>query len=199
MKSAIAMLLLIISILTLSACHSGTPDVSESGADVPEISTEPSAESSQTDSVAEPSALQNPDIAWDEITADGVNEDLLIDNVDTAILEAIASEFQSLCEEIAAREEADQEYVLRGGWIQDIPVSPQYLAVVARGDTAMKPLYMIIYKSENQGLYEYICALALEELSGFDLVNDDGEKWATSKEFLSMFDQAVIKEKNIQK
>ena len=38
----------------------------------------------------------------------------------------------------------------------------------------MKPLYWIIYKSPEAGLYEYICARALAELSGYPPENDDG-------------------------
>lgn len=61
------------------------------------------------------------------------------------------------------------------------------------GNQAVKPLYWIIYKSENQGMYEQICALALDKLSGYDFDEDgDGIKWSTSKEFLEEFIQPVL-------
>ena len=54
---------------------------------------------------------------------------------------------------------------------------------------AIKPLYLIIYKSPNQGSYEYICAMALSKLVNFDDITDS---WSTSKEFLEKFNQKVI-------
>ena len=54
------------------------------------------------------------------------------------------------------------------------------------GEAAMKPLYLILYKSQNAGLYEYICANALYELSGYDF------EWANSKEFMENFNKKII-------
>lgn len=68
-----------------------------------------------------------------------------------------------------------------------------YQNVLDMGAAAMKPLYLIIYKSPNTGLYEYICAMALDELSGYDFSNENpGEVWANSKDFLALFDQNVL-------
>mgnify|MGYP006948544004 CR=1 FL=1 len=52
--------------------------------------------------------------------------------------------------------------------------SDRYKKVLGMGEAAMKPLYWIIYKSPEAGLYEYICARALAELSGYPPENDDG-------------------------
>lgn len=60
------------------------------------------------------------------------------------------------------------------------------------GKDAIKPLYLIIYKSPNQGSYEYICAMALSKLVNF---NDVIDSWSTSKEFLEMFNQKVISDR----
>ena len=58
------------------------------------------------------------------------------------------------------------------------------------GNPAMKPLYWIIYKSPNAGMYEYICAMALYELSGYDFLNEDGSlSWTNSKEFVERFNE----------
>ena len=60
----------------------------------------------------------------------------------------------------------------------------------------MMPLYWIIYKSSNSGQYEYICATALYELSGYDFSNSDGTlKWSTSEELLKLFNDEVLNEK----
>lgn len=196
MKSSVTVTLLLIITLMLFGCHSGNHAESSNESDFQQSSPSVSSESSQPIvseiTSGEQPASQNTVITWEEISSDGVNEELLTRNIDTAVLEKIASKFQTLCENIAAKEDADPDYVLRGGWIEDIPISQQYLSVIDMGSRAMKPLYMIIYKSDNQGLYEYICCLALEELSGYDLENKAGDKWATSKEFLTMFNEKLL-------
>ena len=60
------------------------------------------------------------------------------------------------------------------------------------GSDAIKPLYLIIYKSPNQGSYEYICAMALSKLVNFDNVT---YSWSTSKGFLEKFNQKVISDR----
>lgn len=55
----------------------------------------------------------------------------------------------------------------------------------------MKPLYLILYKSPNAGMYEYICAQALYELSGYEF------EWENSKEFLEKFNEKVLTEGNV--
>lgn len=138
----------------------------------------------------------NKVITWEEITDEGINEVELFNNLDLQLLEKIASLFQNLDKEIAEKEIVSPEYVLRGNWVQDIIKSEQYKEVISIGKKAMKPLYWIIYKSDNQGRYEYICALALEELSGFNFDEDGDEvKWASSKEFLKEFNKKVISNK----
>lgn len=135
----------------------------------------------------------NQTITWEEITKDGVDEQELLNNINTDVLEEIADLLQTLDKEIAEKERNSPEYVLRGEWVKDISESEQYNKVISMGNEAMKPLYWIIYKSENQGRYEYMCALALDELSGFDFDEDgDGVKWASSKELLEEFDKKVI-------
>jgi len=132
-------------------------------------------------------------ITWNEITKDGVDEQELLDNINMDILEEIANLFQTLDKEIAEKENISPEYVLRGNWVTDVIESEQYKKVISMGNKAMKPLYWIIYKSNNEGRYEYICALALEELSNFNFDEDgDGMKWASSKEFLEEFNTKVI-------
>lgn len=132
-------------------------------------------------------------ITWDEITKDGVDEQKLLNNINTDVLEEIAILFQNLDKEIAEKENISPEYVLRGDWLKDVIESEQYKKVISMGNKAQKPLYWIIYRSHSEGRYEYICALALEELSNFDFDEDrDGMKWASSKEFLEEFDRKVV-------
>ncbi len=131
-------------------------------------------------------------IEWDEITKDGVNEELLFQNVDTKDLEKISTLLQSLTAEIAQKEKEDINFYLSAGWYEYALNSEQYNEVINMGNDAIKPLYLIIYKSPNQGSYEYICAMALSKLVNFDDVTDS---WSTSKEFLEKFNQKVISNK----
>ena len=53
----------------------------------------------------------------------------------------------------------------------------------------MKPLYLIIYKSSNRGVYEYLCAYALYQISGYDFF------WSTTDVFMEKFNEQILKEK----
>ena len=128
-------------------------------------------------------------IEWNEITENGVNEELLLKNVDTKYLERIATLLQSLSAEIAQKEQEDIDFYLSAGWYKYTLESQQFNEVIKMGNDAIKPLYLIIYKSPNQGSYEYICAMALSKLVNFDNVTDS---WSTSDEFLEKFNQKVI-------
>lgn len=131
-------------------------------------------------------------IEWNEITEDGVNEEILLQNVDINSLEKIATLLQSLSSEIAQKEQEDINFYLSGGWYKYILDSQQFNEVIDMGNDAIKPLYLIIYKSPNQGSYEYICAMALSKLVNFDNVSDS---WSTSKGFLEKFNQKIINNK----
>ena len=133
-------------------------------------------------------------IEWNEITEDGVNEKLLVQNVNIKDLEKIATLLQSLSEEIAQKEKEDINFYLSAGWYKYTLDSQQFNEVINMGNDAIKPLYLIIYKSPNQGSYEYICAMALSKLVDFDDVTDS---WSTSKEFLEKFNKKVISNREI--
>lgn len=128
-------------------------------------------------------------IKWDEISNEGVNEELLFKNINVKKLERIATLLQSLSKEIAEKEKEDIEFILSAGWYKYTLDSPQFNEVINMGNSAIKPLYWIIYKSSNQGSYEYTCAMALSKLVDFDNKNDS---WSTSKEFLEKFNQKII-------
>lgn len=133
-------------------------------------------------------------IEWNEITENGVNEELLLKNADTKYLKKIATLLQSLSAEIAQKEQEDIDFYLSAGWYKYTLESQQFNEVINMGNDAIKPLYLIIYKSPNQGSYEYICAMALSKLVNFDNVTNS---WSTSKEFLEKFNQKVISNREI--
>lgn len=106
-------------------------------------------------------------------------------NIDTETLETIAAELQALCDEVIEEEQQNPEIMFTEGFTR-VFEKERYKKVIGMGDIAMKPLYLIIYKSENSGMYEYICARALYDLSGFDF------DWINSEEFLEKFNNVIL-------
>lgn len=129
-------------------------------------------------------------VEWNEVTKDGVDEELLLKNVDTELLTQIARELQTLVGEELEDERENPEIVITEGFPR-VFKSERYKKVLNMGTSAMKPLYLILYKSPNAGMYEYICANALYELSGYDF------EWENSKEFLEKFNEKVLTEGNV--
>lgn len=139
---------------------------------------------------------RNEDVVWDEVTENGVDEELLLKNIDEKTLTFIAQQFQDICTKIGEKEKKDKFYWLKGEWYHDVMDSKQYHNVILLGNKAMKPLFLIIYKSPIAGLYEWICSKALTEISGFDFSNENnGAGWGNSKECLEMFIDRVLEQK----
>ncbi len=128
------------------------------------------------------------EIKWEEITEDGINEELLLQNIDVDILNQIGSELQTLVDEAYAEERANPEIIVTEGWARILEYD-RFKRVVDIGVPAMKPLYLIIYKSSNRGVYEYLCAYALYQISGYDFF------WSTTDEFMEKFNEQILKEK----
>ncbi len=120
-----------------------------------------------------------------------IDEAQFVRNLDTSALQMIAEEIQSLLAEIEEKERADPQYVFEGRWNQDFRASEHYHAVLGLGLAAIKPAYYIIYKSEYAGLYEYILASAIDELSGYEYAVTQDRTWATSRQFLQMYNDKV--------
>ena len=131
------------------------------------------------------------DISWNEISSEGVNEQLLFENVNTTDLEKIALLLQNLASEIAEKEKEDFEFVFEAKWYGYTVESEQFNQVLNMGKRALKPLYLIIYKSPNQGLYEYICCMAIQRITNYQI-----EDWNNSKDFLNKFNKYIV-ENNI--
>lgn len=183
---------ILLFVIFLSACNESSIEIIESTA---EQKTE---ESIQTDTfpLSEGQEVQevveNETLNWPEITKNGIDENLFLKNLDIETLEVVATELQELVNEEVAYEEEHPEVVITEGFIR-VFESERYLNVLAIGEPAMKPLYWIIYKSPYAGLYEYICAHALYELSVFDFTDDSGAlTWSNSKEFIERFNTKIL-------
>lgn len=135
---------------------------------------------------------ENSTMDWPEITRDGIDEELLLQNLNIDDLETVANELQTLVDEIRQQEIESTEFVLQGKWLDYVYGSEHYATVLSMGAAAMKPLYWIIYKSESAGVYEWICSDALDELSGFNFEDENGIRWADSKDFLRRFNEMVL-------
>ena len=131
-------------------------------------------------------------INWNEIINGNVDEELLLNNIDEDILKDIAKNLQEMIEEEQKEERENPNIVINEGWVR-VFNKDQYKSVLQMGNVAIKPLFYILYKSENNGLYEYVCAKALEDITGIgNEVNDDGTKrWTTAKEYLEIFIEEV--------
>lgn len=175
MKKRLLLFLIVdILILGITGCKDNISRIEKSNRNINSNET-----SSNNDSI----------LTWNEITVDGVNEQLLFDNIDTNMLKTIASELQTLVEEEMADEEENPQIVITEGWYR-IFKKERYKKIINIGQSAMKPLYFIIYKSPNSGAYEYVCAKALYDLSGFDY------DWINSKDFLEKFNKQILNSKN---
>lgn len=129
--------------------------------------------------------VEDKGITWEEITANGVNEELLIKNVDKDILTEVSTELQALVAEAYEEERENPEILITEGWARVFNYD-RFKKVIDIGKPAMKPLYLIIYKSPNRGEYEYLCAYALYKISGYDF------EWATTDEFMMKFNEYVV-------
>lgn len=149
----------------------------------------------QADAKNKEQADNSEDVVWDEVSDKGVDEDLLIKNIDEETLTYIAHQLQDICSEIIEKQKKDKFYNLTG-WYNDVMGSEQYSNVISLGKKAMKPLFLIIYKSPSAGFYEWVCSKALTEISGFDFSKENnGAGWSNSKEFLEMFIQRLLDRK----
>lgn len=196
MKRERIYVLLLLAVLCLTSCSQNNTASESVQLKEPEKETEmPEVIASDTEKQEE-DTTENLAIEWDEITEDGVDEELLCENMDTDTLEYVATELQTLVEEEAKAEQENPDIVLTEGWVR-VFESEHYSNVLRLGKQAMKPLYWIIYKSSNAGQYEYICAYALYEISGYDFTDDNGcLTWSDSKEFLNVFNERIILKEN---
>ena len=185
-------------LLTLPACGR-TDEVREESGTAGTAGTAEKAEASGTDETRDfTDGEGSGEPVWDEIGDDGeVDERLLMENTDEQTLVYVARQLQDLCAAIDAKGERDRSYWLTGQWYSDATESEQYANVVALGGKAEKPLFLILYRSESAGMYEWVCSKALDEISGFDYSEEnDGAGWRNSVEFLEMFVRRIIEQRN---
>ena len=137
------------------------------------------------------------ELDWSDISNGELNEESFVQKLDADTLKEVASELQALVDEEIAEEKENPDIILTEGFAR-VFRKEQYLRVIDMGESAEMPLYYILYKSEYDGMYEYICANALSELTGFEFMNESGDyrEWSTGKEYLKLFNDYMGNDKN---
>lgn len=145
---------------------------------------------------ASPATQETPaDDLWAGITADGVDEDVFLQDMDWSAYRRIAITVETLVAEEARKEQEDPSLAITGEWLK-IFDDARYKDILAMGDKAKKPLYWLIYKSAHNGLFEFICAEALYELSGYDFSIADGVmQWDNAKALLPLLNAAILQDR----
>ncbi len=131
-------------------------------------------------------------INWNYVTENGITDEMaFLEDITEESFNAIGTNLQSLVDEIAEKEREDPNFIIEGKWFDYFKNDERYHNVLDMKGKALKPLYFIIYKSENQSLYEYICSFAMYDI--LDLQNSDNDfYWATSKEFLTGLTNIIL-------
>ena len=144
-----------------------------------------------SDTVVETDSSYSAD--WSDISANGLNEASFLEKLDTEILEDVALKIQTMVDEEVAEESENPEIVLSEGFVR-VFKTENYQEVISIGERAEMPLYYILYKSNSDGMYEFICATALSELTGLDFMNESGAyyDWTSGKEYLELFNEYML-------
>jgi hypothetical protein len=144
------------------------------------------------DSTMPPATMPPEEVTkdWHEITGETLPEEVFADNLDINTLEFVAAQIQTLTDNIAKEQREDPESVLRGDWV-NFNSSTEYRAVLEVGLPAVKPLYFILYKSQKAGLYEYIICCAINDITGYDFLNEEGLAWTNAYEFRDAYNRKV--------
>lgn len=61
-------------------------------------------------------SIEQSEMKWNEISANGLDEKKLIENIDEATLEEIATLLQELTDEIEQKEREDPQFAMSAGW-----------------------------------------------------------------------------------
>ena len=132
-------------------------------------------------------------LIWDWISENGVDEEIFLQWLDQELIEKISSNFQALIDE-ETREEKENPSLLFNEWWTRVFNKELYKEIIQLWEDAEKPLYWILYKSENNWLYEYLCASALQDISWVDFSDENWTQWwSNAKEFLDLFTHEILK------
>ena len=106
-------------------------------------------------------------------------------------LDEINVNMNNLMSEIDTEMRTNPETAIMGSPIEFIENSQTYKNIVNLGLKAVKPLYDKLYESHEAGLYEYILALAIEDITQEEYVYNVEYGWKNSLEFRLCYETKV--------
>lgn len=179
-KYLVLLAAVLMNLLIISACNSASP--SENAEYVPlqvenaEINDSAALENNPSLPTQEPQEM-----TWNPIIGNETDEETFMKHLDTDMLISVSEKIQSLLTD---------ETTTGEDWLS-LFNSEQYHYVIDLGVKAVKPMYYILYKSEQAGLYEYIISSAINDIIGYDFSNIEGQRWANAYEFRERYNICV--------
>ena len=209
MKKCMSLFTIFAIILMLSACGENKAQTETTSMESVDMSAEIVKESQNNIKDTETAENEEHDIAsdsneykvdWSDISNGELNEESFLQKLDADTLKEVAAELQALVDEEIAEEKENPDIIVTEGFAR-VFRKEQYLRVLDMGKSAEMPLYYILYKSKYDGMYEYICANALSELTGVEFMNKLGDyrEWSTGKEYLKLFNEYMGHDKGKEK
>lgn len=104
---------------------------------------------------------------------------------------AIDTEMSQLMSELEQESAASPELALGGGAVIYAQESVAYQSIVDLGLPAVKPLYDKLSASADSGLYEYILALAIQDITGEEFTYNSDYGWSNALEFTMAYEAKV--------
>lgn len=121
-------------------------------------------------------------------------------SVYASTLNSINDNMNRLMSEIEKEMRADPKIAMLGSPIDFIRNSSSYKNIINLGLNVVKPLYDKLYESHDAGLYEYILALAIEEITQEEFIYNANYGWKNSLEFRLCYETKVNNsETNVEK
>lgn len=108
-----------------------------------------------------------------------------------ATLEKINTNMDTLMAEIEKEMTDNPELAMMGSPITIIEESQAYQKIIELGLNGVKPLYDKLYNSQDSGLYEYILALAIEDITKEEFIYNKDYGWKNSLEFRMAYETKV--------
>lgn len=106
-------------------------------------------------------------------------------------LETINTNMNYLMIELEKEMTANPALGLMGSPIKIIEESEAYQEIINLGLEGVKPLYDKLYESREAGLYEYILALAIEDITKEEFIYNKDYGWKNSLEFRLSYETKV--------
>ena len=133
--------LLAVFLLTLSGCDKSRENSFEGKETTQESFATEATEHSGNPTTGETTGEEQGGADWSGITENGVDEDIVFQNLDIGVLEEIAEKLQNRVKEAEVAEAEDPAFTLEGKWYPFMFDSNAYKEVVALGERRCCPFF----------------------------------------------------------